>query len=105
MDANTAKNGSTKPVDQLREIVAKAEALLATLADDGDAAVVDLRHRVKHTISNAKDKLSSLQSQAQDAATNSIKSTDAYVQDNPWIAVGLAAAVGAIVGALVSRRI
>jgi ElaB/YqjD/DUF883 family membrane-anchored ribosome-binding protein len=105
MDMSINKNGSSTPADQLREIVGKAEALLSSLSDDGDAAVGDLRHRVKHTISNAKDTLAKLQSQAQDIAVNSVKSTDNYVRENPWMAVGVAAAVGALVGALVSRRI
>jgi ElaB/YqjD/DUF883 family membrane-anchored ribosome-binding protein len=27
-----------------------------------------------------------------------------YVEDNPWVAIGIAAAAGALLGALLSRR-
>jgi len=30
--------------------------------------------------------------------------TDTYVRDNPWRAVGISAAVGALVGILIARR-
>jgi ElaB/YqjD/DUF883 family membrane-anchored ribosome-binding protein len=32
------------------------------------------------------------------------RAADAYVQDNPWRAVGIAAGVGLVVGMLISRR-
>ena len=32
------------------------------------------------------------------------KATDDYVQDNPWQSVGIAAAVGVIVGLRIGRR-
>lgn len=104
MEMSINKNGTANPADQLREIVGKAETLLATLGDDGDAAIAQLRERVKSTIRTATERLGSMQNQAQDLAVNGARRTDAYVHTNPWIAVGVAAAVGAVVGALVSRR-
>jgi ElaB/YqjD/DUF883 family membrane-anchored ribosome-binding protein len=32
------------------------------------------------------------------------KATDVYVTENPWKAIGISAAVGVLVGALISRR-
>lgn len=106
MEQTINKNGygSAKPADQLRELVTKAEELLSTLGDSGDAALADLRGRVNATVLKAKTKLTDLQAQAQDMASHGVQSTDAYVRDNPWVSVGIAAAVGAVVGALVSRR-
>ena len=33
-----------------------------------------------------------------------VKATDEYVQENPWKAIGISAAIGVLVGALISRR-
>ena len=33
-----------------------------------------------------------------------VRSTDLYVRDNPWQAVGIAAGVGVILGLLMARR-
>ncbi len=105
MEMNLGKNGATPAADQLRDIVDKAEVLLATLGDGGDAAVSQLRQRVETTVRNAQQKLRDLESQAQDIAGRSVRSTDEYVRSHAWASVAVAAAVGAVVGALVSRRI
>jgi ElaB/YqjD/DUF883 family membrane-anchored ribosome-binding protein len=105
MELNLGKNGATPAADQLREIVDKAEVLLATLGDGGDAAVMQLRERVEQAVRNAQQKLMDLESRAQDVAGRSMRNTNEYVQQHPWAAVAMAAAVGAVVGALVSRRI
>ena len=39
-----------------------------------------------------------------DKAKAVAKETDTYVHDNPWKAAGIAAAVGVLIGALISRR-
>jgi ElaB/YqjD/DUF883 family membrane-anchored ribosome-binding protein len=105
MELNISKNGSARPADQLRELVGKAEELLVTLGDGGDAAVTDLRQRVKSTLRNAEKKLQQIETQAQDMADRTVRGTNEYVHANPWTSVAMAAAVGALVGALVSRRI
>jgi ElaB/YqjD/DUF883 family membrane-anchored ribosome-binding protein len=105
MESTVNTNGTAGPADQLREIVGKAEELLGSLGDGGDAAVAQLRQRVQSTIQDAKVKLGNLQTQARDMADKAVTGTDSYVRGNPWIAVGVAAAIGAMLGALVSRRI
>jgi ElaB/YqjD/DUF883 family membrane-anchored ribosome-binding protein len=52
----------------------------------------------------AKLKLQDLQDDAVDRAKAAVRVTDDYVRDNPWQAIGAAAAVGFLVGVLVSRR-
>ena len=48
--------------------------------------------------------LGQLQTTVNDGAKVAIDSTDAYVRSNPWRAVGISAALGAIIGFLASRR-
>jgi ElaB/YqjD/DUF883 family membrane-anchored ribosome-binding protein len=105
MDMHMNKNGTMQPADELRDIVGKAEELLGTLGEGGDAALGELRSRVNATMSKAKAKLSDLQTQGQELASQGAKGTDEYVRANPWVSVGIAAAVGAMLGALVSRRL
>lgn len=98
-------NGNENSADQLREVVGRAEQLLGSIGASGDAAVAELRRRAKSTVRSAKERLNVAQGQARDLADDAVKSTDAYVQANPWTAIAIAAAVGVVVGALVSRRI
>jgi ElaB/YqjD/DUF883 family membrane-anchored ribosome-binding protein len=45
-----------------------------------------------------------MQGDAVDRARDAARATDDYVHDNPWQAVGAAAAVGFVVGMLMTRR-
>lgn len=105
MEFNVNKNGAATAADQLSEIVTKAEELLSTMSQAGDAPAVELRQRVQATLENAKGRLSQLQAQTQDVVTKGMKSTDEYVRGNPWTAIAVAAGVGAFVGALIARRV
>jgi ElaB/YqjD/DUF883 family membrane-anchored ribosome-binding protein len=64
----------------------------------------DLRSQVEAKLVSAKLKLQDLQDDAVDSAKEAAWVTDDYVRDNPWQAIGAAAAVGFLVGVLVSRR-
>jgi ElaB/YqjD/DUF883 family membrane-anchored ribosome-binding protein len=91
-------------VDEVRNLIADVEDLIARIADLNDADVATMRSKVMATVQSAKatlaDSADALRRQAQRAASGA----DEYVRESPWIAVGLAALVGAVVGILVARR-
>ena len=105
MDMNIGKNGANaSSAAQLNEIVGKAEELLKTLGDGGDATVHELRERVGRTIRNARTRLGALEGRAEHMASDAVASAQDYARANPWTVVAMAAAIGLAVGALVSRR-
>ena len=91
-------------VDEVRNLIADVEDLIARIADLNDADVATVRSKVMATVQSAKatlaDSADALRRQAQRAASGA----DDYVRESPWVAVGLAALVGAVVGILVARR-
>jgi ElaB/YqjD/DUF883 family membrane-anchored ribosome-binding protein len=91
-------------VDEVRNLIADVEDLIARIADLNDADVATMRGKVMATVQSAKatlaDSADALRRQAQRAASGA----DDYVRGSPWVAVGLAALVGAVVGILVARR-
>lgn len=60
--------------------------------------------RVAASLRDAKDKLISAEKTAVEKTKQAAKVTDDYVHEHPWRAVGVAAAVGVLVGMLISRR-
>ena len=54
--------------------------------------------------SAAKLRLQELQGEAVDRAKDAARFTDDYVHDNPWTAIGVAAAIGFVAGLLLNRR-
>jgi ElaB/YqjD/DUF883 family membrane-anchored ribosome-binding protein len=69
--------------------------------EDDLRAVVDDLERGLHS---ARDQLAALQGQVVDRVRSGARTTDHYVHDHPWQAMGLGAAVGVVVGVLLARR-
>lgn len=97
-------NTRDKLVDGLRSSINDAEKWLEESADDVSEAASAARARFDDTLRTAISDLRKLEdsiiAHSRDAAHN----VDHYVHDNPWKAVTIGAAVGLLVGVLVSRK-
>jgi ElaB/YqjD/DUF883 family membrane-anchored ribosome-binding protein len=93
-----------KLASDLRVVVADAEELLrATAGQMGEKAII-ARERIQESLRAAKDKLSRAEEAVVDKTKAAARATDDYVHEHPWGAVGIAAAVGLVIGMLISRR-
>jgi ElaB/YqjD/DUF883 family membrane-anchored ribosome-binding protein len=93
-----------KLASDLRIVIADAEELLrATAGQMGEKAVI-ARERIQESLRAAKDKLSRVEEAVIDKTKAAARATDDYVHEHPWGAVGIAAAVGLVIGMLISRR-
>lgn len=93
-----------KLASDFKVVVADAEELLrATAGQMGEKAVV-ARERIQESLRVAKDKLAQAEEAVVDKTKAAARATDDYVHDHPWGAVGIAAAVGLVIGMLISRR-
>ena len=93
-----------KLASDLRVLVTDAEELLrATAGQMGEKAVV-ARERIQESLRVAKDKLARVEEAVVDKTKAAARATDDYVHDHPWGAVGIAGAVGLVIGMLISRR-
>lgn len=90
-------------VDELRNVVIQAEALLQAIGADKDEAIGVLRERVYSAVDAAKTRLADLEKQASVVAQRASVATEAYVRDNPWTVAGGALAAGLLLGALFTR--
>ena len=88
----------------VQNLMSECENLLAELGDEGASryrnAVTGMQRQMRRT----RDDLDDLQYSAVRRARKSIRRADAYVHDNPWQAIGVAAAVGFVAGLLMNRR-
>lgn len=93
-----------KLASDLRIVIADAEELLrATAGQMGEKAVV-ARERIQESLRVAKDKLAHAEEIMVDKTKAAARATDDYVHDHPWGAVGIAGALGLVLGMLISRR-
>ncbi len=91
-------------VDDFATVLHETEDLLKKASHETGERAKDLRAQVDAKLLAAKLRLQELQGEAVDRAKDAARATDDYVRDNPWQAIGVAAAVGFLVGMLVSRR-
>jgi ElaB/YqjD/DUF883 family membrane-anchored ribosome-binding protein len=78
---------------ELRGAVAEAQALLNAAGADGEDVVRQMHDKVAESLEHARATLEDLEDDA-----------SRYVRDNPWQSLGLAAAMGVLVGVLVARH-
>jgi ElaB/YqjD/DUF883 family membrane-anchored ribosome-binding protein len=90
--------------DEIKNLIADVEDLIARLADLNDADVATMRSKVMATVESAKETLADGAEALRRRAQQAVGGADDYVRESPWAAVGLAALVGAVVGILVARR-
>ncbi|TMH63821.1 MAG: DUF883 domain-containing protein [Betaproteobacteria bacterium] len=93
-----------KLVDDFAEMLTEAEDLMKRAASETGDRAKDLRSQVEAKLLAARSRLQEMQGDALDSAKAAARVTDDYVHDNPWAAIGAAAAVGFIVGLLMNRR-
>jgi ElaB/YqjD/DUF883 family membrane-anchored ribosome-binding protein len=87
-----------------QDVVTDAQQLLETMGTEGGAKVIELKKRVQASIDAARKQLGELQVSVTEGARAAAKTTDQYVRDNPWTAIGIGAGVGLLVGFLIARR-
>ena len=93
-----------KLMQDLRTLVADADELLKAIANVSGQEIAAARVKVEESLSAAKAGLTVAQASIIAKAKLAAKVSDDYVRANPWIAIGIAAAVGAVLGALIARR-
>ena len=93
-----------KLVDDFTTVLAEAEDMLKRAAVETGDKARDLRAQVETKLLRAKLRLQELEGEAVDRAKDAARVTDDYVHDNPWQAIGIAAAVGVLLGLLIGRR-
>lgn len=88
----------------LRVVIDDAEELLKATASQAGDKVAAARVKIQESLDVAKGKLARLGEAGVDKAKEAAVATDDFVHEHPWKAVGIGAAVGVIVGMLISRR-
>lgn len=102
---NTSVSASKdKLVEDLRTVVADAEELLRATANQTGERITAARARAGESLQAAKARLDETQAAVVERTKVAARATDDYVHDNPWQAIGIAATVGLILGALIARR-
>ena len=100
-----ATNGPAreKLTSSLRHMVDEADQLLRQAADTGDEKLDEARLRMERQLRELRLQLDELQDQAMVRARRAARQADHAVHNHPYGAMGVAAAVGVLIGLLAGR--
>jgi len=91
-------------MEDLRAVVADAEELLKATADQTGERIAAARGKAEESLKAAKARLDEQEAALMAKTKAAAKATEDYVRDNPWKAMGIAAAAGLVLGILAKRR-
>lgn len=91
-------------LEDLRLVVKDAEDLLRSTGQQMDDGYRLARARFESTLSSARSNLSDIEERVTESTRDAVESTQQYVKENPWQAVGIGAAAGLAIGLLIGRR-
>ncbi len=93
-----------KLMQDLRVVVRDAEELLKSSGEQIGNGAVHWRDRTQDRLQQLRHQVSELQQQATNGVVNAGRSTNEFVQRNPWAAVGVASGIGLLAGFLLNSR-
>ena len=82
-----------KLVNELREVVAAAEELLAAAGSENAERLQEIRTRTEEALRGARERLAGAGDEL-----------EARVRKHPYAALGIAAGIGLVIGVLLSRK-
>ena len=89
--------------EQLQTVIRDSEELLKASAAFAGDKIEQARMRAKESLRSAKERLAGLSDDVVSQTQDFMGKGNHYVRDNPWQAIGFAAAIGFVLGALLTR--
>ena len=101
---NTPKAPQDELLDDFQALVKDTERLLQHSASLVGEQAEELREHMRNTLERARDSLQLAESSVREQGKAAVQATETYVQSHPWQTLGIAAAIGLLLGMLISRR-
>ncbi len=104
MENTNAPAAKQKLLDDFNAVLSDTEQLLKSLASESGEKANALRATIAQNLKGARERLTQLEQTAVQRTKDAARTTDAWVHQHPWQAIGIAAGVGFLAGLLLNRR-
>lgn len=105
MNATTETDAAKeKLIRDFRSVISDTEELLKATASQTGEKVAAVRARIEENLAATKKRIADLEEGLIERTKAAARATDELVHEHPWQAVGIAAAVGFLLGMLTGRR-
>jgi ElaB/YqjD/DUF883 family membrane-anchored ribosome-binding protein len=93
-----------KFVSDFKTLLSSAEELIKATADQTSEGIALLRERTRQKLDQARRSLEQEEGALVTVAKEKARDAQAYVRENPWNVLGIVAAAGIVLVALLMRR-
>lgn len=91
-------------VADLKVLMSDVEELVKATASQSGDKIAEVRGRIQNAAAELRPRLAQAEALLREKAKIAAATTDDYVHDHPWTAMGVSAGVGLIIGLLIGRR-
>lgn len=91
-------------VADLKVLMSDVEELVKATASQSGDKIAEVRGRIQNAAAELRPRLAQAEALLKEKAKMAAATTDDYVHDHPWTAMGVSAGVGVIIGLLIGRR-
>lgn len=102
--ATESQAARNRLIKDFKSLVHDADELIKVTAGQTGDKIDSVRARAEESLREAKRKIEEIETDFLGQTKAAVKATDELVHKNPWQAVGVATAVGFLLGMLTSRR-
>jgi ElaB/YqjD/DUF883 family membrane-anchored ribosome-binding protein len=92
-----------KLANDLRTLISDAEELLRVSASQAGEKIAIARQRIEQSLNEGKKSLADAEKVLLQKGQQAADMADDYIRENPWGAIGIAAAAGLVLGFLIRR--
>ncbi|MBD8162130.1 DUF883 family protein [Erwinia persicina] len=89
---------------ELKNLADTLEEVLTTSGEKSKTELDKLRSKAQSALKETRARLGDSGDRIAQTTREAAERTDVYVRDNPWTSVGIGAAVGVVLGVLLTRR-
>lgn len=89
---------------ELKNLADTLEEVLSSTGDKSKTELDKLRHKAREALDTSRERLGESGERLAQSTREAAHKADDYVRENPWHGVGIGAAVGVVIGILLSRR-
>jgi ElaB/YqjD/DUF883 family membrane-anchored ribosome-binding protein len=100
----TSSETKDRLIDDFNSVVNEAEQVLKSATREGSEKTNALLNKVSQNLKVARERFGDLQDSAVQKTKSAAKATDHYVHEHPWQSIGVAVALGVVIGLLLNRR-
>ncbi|WP_339461919.1 DUF883 family protein [Pseudomonas sp. EA_105y_Pfl2_R69] len=104
MARKTPASSQDQLLEEFQALVRDTEQLLQHSASLAGEQAEELREQIRGSLDRARTTLHNAEGALLERGKAAVQVTEGYVQTHPWQTLGVAAAIGLLLGMLISRR-